>query len=96
MSSGANRRLTRYTDNPGADPDGVEDDRGADERADVEDDRPEYVRGDDQEDDVDVGDDEQDCEDCGATAEYGDPRAALGHDSLPSYPLCRSCILSRV
>jgi len=96
MSSGPNRRLSRYTENPGADRDGIEDDHGDDERVDASDDRPDYLRGDDREDDVDVDDDRDECRECPSPAEYDDPAAALGHDALPSYPLCRSCILSRV
>lgn len=86
MSSGrdgaANRRLSRWSDdpNPGADPAGVEDDRGEDELADVQDD--------------DVVDEET-CAESGCTrsAEYSDPAAALGTEGLPSKPLCHSHIL---
>lgn len=73
-----NRRLSHFGDNPGADPAGVEDDRGEDELADV------------QEDDVD---EPETCAECDRTAEYSDPAEALGTDSLPSKPLCHSHIL---
>lgn len=91
--SNPNRRLSAFGSNPGADPAGVTDDRGEDEQLDVDDDRPDYLRGDDA-DDVDVGgDDEETCNECDRTAEFSDPSEALGNDSLPSVPLCRSHIL---
>lgn len=79
MSSQPNRRLSRWTDdpNPGADPAGVEDDRGDDELADV------------QEDD----DEEEKCVKCDRTASFSDPSEALDYDGLPSVPLCRTHIL---
>lgn len=89
-----NRRLSHFGDNPGADPTGVEDDRGEDEQLDVDDDRPDYLRG-DAGDDVQEENDEPECVDCGSPAEFSDPNAVLGHDALPSEPLCRPCILDR-
>jgi len=88
-----NRKLSRFQSNPGADPAGVEDDRGDDERADA--DRPSYLRGDDEHRDAAdaVGDEETTCAECDAPAEYDDPAEALGHDGLPSVPLCYSHIL---
>ena len=84
-----NERLSRYLNdaapNPAADTEAVDlgDDPGHADRV-----AAQLAMADDE-------DDETECVDCGATAEFDDPSAVLGSDSLPAKPLCRPCILER-
>lgn len=56
---------------------------------------PETATVDVDEDEDDVDDEPETCAECDRDAEYVDPAEALGNDSLPSIPLCRSHILER-